>query len=1562
MPYPEFDFSGQGTAGGAPAFDFTGGAVLGQEEEQKKPQRTLLNETADIILNRPRQALLAPAIYDAKHNDGFLNDLKGGTEEFVAALKGQRPEATGAAYLEAKGMGDGLARDIAGGLLDVVTTPAFGPIVKGGQAIAGKVLPQAGKAVKNLYGAAAAGGIYGAAEGIAEAKPWGEVALSAADQAAMWPIFDGAFMGMGKVAGDARGLIERELNKARPGELLNFRNVPGMEGRVNIAPGANNATPDEIIADQQAKEYPWSTLREEQGNYINEQAMAEAQAARQQEIMAAQRGQEYPWTRESQYTAPVTRPPLTNDQPALTGGADFVVGEQGAKIYPWSKEVPRRGFPVQDIGGLQEAAATVTDPVLQKELQATYDAIIAKQQDYLLANAKKGVETSKGAYDLEGNNVGWNAGFSKNDEWYRRLSDELGRTPSKKEIRAMAERTLRQGHDDIPPDANFLKAEAELKAGRRLPDEWHTMNAEIEKLKWEYPNNPEIYDYVLAMEKERDALLRRGTLDQPVNNTDALEFVQAADAQRKGLAQILAEKEAAARQNIQARNEAYKTGTDNIVARNPLDDIQDLAIIGASKIARGLTNIKDWAAEMVAEFGEIIRAKLPEIYERAKAVMGNEQGSIKLPFGKEKVQPLAPEGPDTMSHIISKTGKEPRQWGELLGRAYSKAVNDQHAIGAKFDTAADQAHFAATGKHLDPKDQAKLAAMNSKEAGGRALNIVQNNLVDRAGNIIGPSLKSIVEKVPIGRWREAGDYLILQNAASWMAKGKQVYSKKFPEFYEPTEKIRLNLEKIETVKQYKSLDDSQKAEVIAALNKENESFMAQINKVIDQRKAMYDSQIPELKQFAQELYAFDRAFKQEWLVNSGHLSPEEWAILQQEHPNYVKFQRKLDTIEQGGKDFKNNGTGQLVKRAIGSERPIVHPMESMVEDIDRIVRTVKKTEVRQVMYKQMQQHPEELSFLARIVKENEKTHQAPRTLEEGEIRDIIDDKIEELGFDPRHGNNLTVPINGKREQIRVYDPDLLKAIESLEPAAANIVLDSARQVTRFMKVLTTGVNPIFSVARSFVVDVPTAYINSTTLVKTPILREMQFAWGLIDSIARIATNGRYDPGKYYETAKGLGFGTHASSMAADRNTLAESMYAIKPKKEQSLGYKAKGLGRGLERFANALEATNRLPEYIRTVKQYGDTAEGREMGLFNAQDVTVNFSRGGEITKVADAFIPYLNASTQGLDKMARTFKNQPFEAAQRAFIAITIPSLILWAINKDDPDYQNLSSFTRDKYYCIPTGDGQFIKIAKPREYGVLFGSLPERCLDTWANDDPEGFRNFAQAWETAFFPAYRPVWAPFSDVRANENFAGAPIVPGYLEGLSPELQYDERTSAPAKAIGSVFGVSPKNLDYLANSYTGIIGDVVIPATAGGTGEGPISRVGDVFGRNLTADSLYSNEAITNFYTDKERLDTATRDFNATGKKSKYYDPDRLKMYNKASRDMSDLREQIRTVNASSMPYEQKQQITRQLQQKVVDIATQAANGTYGQSTDWISNWSNSLRSDYGTDDWQQDWKTGNQ
>ena len=52
----------------------------------------------------------------------------------------------------------------------------------------------------------------------------------------------------------------------------------------------------------------------------------------------------------------------------------------------------------------------------------------------------------------------------------------------------------------------------------------------------------------------------------------------------------------------------------------------------------------------------------------------------------------------------------------------------------------------------------------------------------------------------------------------------------------------------------------------------------------------------------------------------------------------------------------------------------------------------------------------------------------------------------------------------------------------------------------------------------------------------------------------------------------------------------------------------------------------------------------------------------------------------------------------------ITLPTLLLYFINYDDEEYQNMPTWKKALFWNIPIGDGKFISIPRPYGYSFIF------------------------------------------------------------------------------------------------------------------------------------------------------------------------------------------------------------------------------------------------------------------
>lgn len=174
-------------------------------------------------------------------------------------------------------------------------------------------------------------------------------------------------------------------------------------------------------------------------------------------------------------------------------------------------------------------------------------------------------------------------------------------------------------------------------------------------------------------------------------------------------------------------------------------------------------------------------------------------------------------------------------------------------------------------------------------------------------------------------------------------------------------------------------------------------------------------------------------------------------------------------------------------------------------------------------------------------------------------------------------------------------------------------------------------------------------------------------------------------------------------------------------------------------------------------------------------------------------------------DKMIRLMKDDPVGTVTALGKYIVLPSVILWALNHDEDWYKELDPNIKNTCWCLPGG----IRIPKPQEAGVFFGSGIEMVLDMATKTDPEAMGEWAEAFKDAALPNFVPTLVlPLLEWKANYSyFRGQPITGKRLERLPDEMQFNPGTSEVAKAVGQVLKVSPVKVDNTIRGYTGTMG-----------------------------------------------------------------------------------------------------------------------------------------------------------
>ena len=240
-------------------------------------------------------------------------------------------------------------------------------------------------------------------------------------------------------------------------------------------------------------------------------------------------------------------------------------------------------------------------------------------------------------------------------------------------------------------------------------------------------------------------------------------------------------------------------------------------------------------------------------------------------------------------------------------------------------------------------------------------------------------------------------------------------------------------------------------------------------------------------------------------------------------------------------------------------------------------------------------------------------------------------------------------------------------------------------------------------------------------------------------------------------------------------------------------------------FNEACEQIARMGLYKRARKRGGSAIEAATV----ASDSTVNFMRSGTKTKQINKITPFFNATIQGGLKFFKEYRKDPIGVTMAAFECLTLPTLVLYYLNKDEDWYRDMSLDQKNKAWYVKV-NGTILSFAKPPVLGQLFASLPERILDVmYQGDDAEAADDCLIKAVQGFFPSYvSPPVEKVLEWKANYNFyKDRPIVDQRLGKVSDKYQYNVYTSEMAKGIGNLLNVSPMKVDNTFYGLTGSLG-----------------------------------------------------------------------------------------------------------------------------------------------------------
>lgn len=678
---------------------------------------------------------------------------------------------------------------------------------------------------------------------------------------------------------------------------------------------------------------------------------------------------------------------------------------------------------------------------------------------------------------------------------------------------------------------------------------------------------------------------------------------------------------------------------------------------------------------------------------------------------------------------------------------------------------------------------------------------------------------------------------------------------------------------------------------------------------------------PEFAKMTQDINDYWQKFTHAWLVDTGRMNEQAWKAMIEKYPNYVPAFMKDKGVRVGGSKFAVDAGTKGAKAGTTLDRVPIE--DAMMEQVQQLVKSTRKNDMYLSVIDTLRKDPENLKRFG-IVKS--KTSPISGTdideflsLADQEALKEVNSKVYTISA-MENGQKVTAYIN----------KDLAEAFGKLDNLIGSpqmqMFANIGKSITNPLKAGITGYNPLFAVSNA-ARDIPTALIQSEYgMLKT--------TKNMFRGIKEMATNG--DMWQRYLALGGKSSGYIKANKGFEKN-LSLSKNPIKNIWE--------GMKTVLGAVGEATESIPRFAEFMSSMEAHGDVARA----LTESAEVTVNFSRAGEVTKFLDAWTLYLNAAVQGIDKFVRTAKAHPVRTAARSLEVVGVPYALLMVNNWSNPHYQDLNDRTKQNYFCIPNLAGEidesgnaktFIKIPLNREYGSIFSSSMD-VIAGYLSGEANPWNGYAETLKTNFFPP-NPltdnVLSPLVlNLPQNKDFAGRSIVPKNLENVSPQLQYDYSTSGLAKGISNVANnlripsdtlKSPMKVDYLLDSFGGYLGQVgqaVTDPQLQGIGERIKGATIDPFVNRFTADPRFSSGVVSDFYDNKEKAERAANDEKIlTGGKGQAYVQN--KTYNAIQQELSDLSKQEREILSSGLSKAEKDRQIKAIREQKNEIARSAS------------------------------------
>lgn len=525
--------------------------------------------------------------------------------------------------------------------------------------------------------------------------------------------------------------------------------------------------------------------------------------------------------------------------------------------------------------------------------------------------------------------------------------------------------------------------------------------------------------------------------------------------------------------------------------------------------------------------------------------------------------------------------------------------------------------------------------------------------------------------------------------------------------------------------------------------------------------------------------------------DNGIISEKTYSAIKAKNLNYTPFDvidyigEQADNIPRGSNAF-SVGRQNLVKALQGTERDVADPLEALVRKTYKTIDLVERNKVAQKLIALRTKSPA--------------------------LQEVIIDGSKGI---PKDFEKINMFRNGIKEEWAV-PRGIGESMKSLGEKELDAATRLVGILNRSFRAGTTTYNAAFVVPNA-IRDVQSAKIAAKHgfsfnnwfkglfhVVKGKTIGDKLYQQWLEEG-GSFSTRGQVFGGSIQKTLKNITEGRTSKAIKTIVNPI-----------------------KLLKEFSEVIEETPRVGTFQRALKKGGSATEA----AYEARNATVDFAKRGLKMKVANAWIPFLNARLQGNLNIIRAFKEHPAKAATQVALWIGAPTLTTYLYNRRQEGFDKVPQYVKDNYFTVITGtyknkEGEVLPkmITIPKgDVGRFFGNPIENLLAFMDKKSGKSFNRialqmfsdvspitFAEEGKLKLTKAAGELLPPLPkagiEISANKDFfRQQTIVPKRLEKVSPKYQAGKWTTETAKLIGEALNISPAKLEHVAKAAFGTV------------------------------------------------------------------------------------------------------------------------------------------------------------